>query len=117
MQPKRVTAGQLPNQPTADGLEQNQDIDGNANSMMRVRQIAGRADGEEAEHEDDGGKANSQDLQVGMVVDGPPRSAGVEPDEEHGAGYNEEEGYRGENTMAEDKTVVLREGRKAVPHA
>jgi hypothetical protein len=102
VQTKRVAAGKLSNQATADGLEQDEHVDSHADAVVGIGQVARRADRKEAQHENDGGEADGEDLKVGMVANGAAWLAGVVPGEQHGKGYDEEERYRGKYAMAED---------------
>jgi hypothetical protein len=68
MHPERVTASELLDETTAYSLEQDQHINGNTNSMVRVCQVARRADGDESENENDGAEADGKDLKIGMVA-------------------------------------------------
>lgn len=49
-------------------LDQKQDVNCYANAMVRVRQVTGRAHGEESENEYDGGKTDGKNLHVCMYA-------------------------------------------------
>src|ERR1044071_875383 len=116
MEPERTTLD-LSHETAAKGLEEDQDVDGDANAVVRIGQVARGTDGDETEDEDDGRKADSNDVEVRMVLDGLARTLGVETDKQGGDGYYKEEGDGGQHAVAEDETVVLCEGRKAVSHS
>lgn len=78
-------------QPTAHSLQQNEDVDRDADSMVRVGKTPRGAHGHEAQDEEDRAEQHGEDVQVGVVADAVPRAAGVEAHVEHREGHDEEE--------------------------
>lgn len=90
----------------SNGLGENQDVDGYANAMVRIRQVTGRTDGEESEDEYDGGKTDGKNLDV-CVYAAASSTVRMEPHIHDGNWYKEQEGYSGQDAMSSDKAVVL----------
>ena len=81
----------MSNQTAADSLQEDQDVNGDANAVVRIRQTPRRADSHEAEDEEYGAQEHGEDVEVGMVPDAVAGPLCVETDIEDGKGHNEEE--------------------------
>ena len=101
----------------SDSLEQYQDVDGDADSMMRVSQVPWRAHGDEAEDEYDCCEANGQNLEVRMILDRLSWALSVEPYEQDGEWHDKEKGDGSQHTVTENEAVVLRKSCEAIAHA
>jgi hypothetical protein len=108
----------VPDHPAAKGLQQDHDVDGDTDPVVRVRQRPLWPDGEESEDEDDGAEPNGEDVEVGvrphvaLVV-----ARAAEALDHHGRGHEDEEGDRRQHAVGGYEAVVLRQGREAVAHA
>lgn len=100
-----------------DGLEQDQDVEGQADVMMRVRQAAPRADGEPTEHEDHGRQRHGDDLQPDMQAQGPAGSAAVEARRDYGRRDDDDEDDGREDGVSADQGMILGEPGKSVSHS
>jgi hypothetical protein len=111
------TSGNVPDQTAADGLQQNHDVNGDSDSMVRVGEVARRAYRNKAQNEYDGGEANSKNLEVGVIFDRLAGALRVESDEEDGYWDDEEERESSQYTVAEDEAVVLCKSGEAIAHS
>lgn len=110
-------AGDFADKTATKSLNQNHDINSDADAMVRICEVSVWTDSDEAENEDDGAEADSEDLKVCMISDGVSRLARVESGNEDGNRDNEEEGDGGYHSVAENKTVILGQGRETIAHA
>lgn len=96
------------NEPSCDGLKQDQDIDCEADAVMRVGKTSIGADGEPSKNEDDRRQSNSDDLEPDMESQGPARFSAIKARYDDGCGDDEDEGDGRERAMHTDERVVLR---------
>lgn len=103
--------------PSANGLQQDHHIDGNANSMVGIGEISRRSDCNKTENKNNRGKSHSEDLEIGVVSDCGSWTLSVESDIKEGQRHQEEKGDGCQNSVSEDEAVVLCQGRKPIAHA
>lgn len=102
---------------TAKELDEEEDEDGDADSVVRVCQAALGPDSEVAEDEDDYEEQAGYDLQAGVVSNCEAWATGMEPHDHDGRRNEQEEDESGEDAVGEDHVVVLRQRRESVAHA
>lgn len=109
MNPQRAAPNVL-DEAATNRLEEDQDVDGYADSVVGVGEAPRRADCEKAEDKDDGYEPDGEDLEVGMISCVGFSGGPAEPLEEDRTRDDEEECYSSENPVRRNYAVVLGQG-------
>ena len=118
----RQAAPRLPLLPTMDkpstnGLHQDQDIDGQPDAVVGVRETAPRADGKPSQHEYDCRQQHCKNLQPYVQPQRPARSSSVEARREDGSRYDDEEDKCAENSVCAHNGVILCQSGESISHS
>lgn len=103
--------------PAPGSLNENHDVYGHPDSVVRVREVSRRPHGDEAQNEHHGAQTDGEDVEVDVVPYSRSGPVGVVSRQENCGGDEEEEHDGGYDSVPEDQGVVLSQGREAVAHS